>query len=114
MEQFGTENTTRLLLWIADTTNEVEAAAEDKKFSLMEIIGLWDNTAEATSLATKFKDIGQELSDLSKEEKDIIVQRFADEFKLSNQKAERIVAHCLDIALTTSSKIIDLVELIKS
>ena len=114
MEQFGIDNTTKLLLWIAGTSNEVEAAAQDGKFSLMEIIGLWDNTAEATSLATKFKDIGQELSDLSIQEKDIIIQRFAGEFELSDQKAERIVEHCIDIALTMSSKITTLVELIKN
>lgn len=106
MEKLGVENLTSLLLWGARLSSTVtEAIMDDGKIDFSE--GL-DIGKHALSIPlSSIKKFFPELKDMDAEEKQLVIEKFAEEFSIPNQEAELKVEQSISIILGLAYDIID-------
>lgn len=96
---YGVENLKKLLKFSCDLTKQIATALEDGKFTWPESLGFVDEVAEIPGVVKSFPAIQKELSELSEDERKELVDYFAQEFDLPNDKAELNIEHALSVAI---------------
>lgn len=91
----GTENLKRLLKAGLTFGENAAKAAEDKKISFFEAIGLIPEVFSLIGIVKTWKDIQTELNDLDDIETKEIEDYVAVEFNIPNEKVKTFIQHAL-------------------
>lgn len=96
----GIENLKRLVKVGLDLGEKVEKDFKDKKISFFEAIGLVPDIFSAISVAKSWKDVQQEINDLSTEETTELEQYVMAEFDIPNEKVKVFINHALMLVVS--------------
>lgn len=100
-KELGTENFDNLVLSLTGITVQYDRAMEDGKVTKMEAIGIGITLlSKAGQLLPVFKEIGLEILDLSKAEKENHLNKIKNDLVLRNEKTEAYVEGAYEVVLT--------------
>ena len=107
--EFGVENVKKVLLWGAKLSETiVDALLDDGKVSFGE--GIQIGLKAVGIPLNSFKPCLDEFEDLDEDEKQEVQDAFAEEFDISNDKAEEMVEQAMDFVLTLIEKLLTRAE----
>jgi hypothetical protein len=94
------EASSKALVGLADFISTLDEALEDRKIQLTEWPQLATSGISLARSLRDWEDIKIELSDLSQEEKNLLVQAFLSEFDLRNDVAEQVIVELGNILIS--------------
>lgn len=95
----GIQETNDLLTFIGAFASTSAAVLQDGKVSFLELAGFFESATLVKPAIDGIKKVPAELADLTDEEKQFLVQNFADRFELDNDRAELLVEKGLVLGL---------------
>ena len=81
----------------------VEDALEDKKINFFEAISIAKNSIGLWGVVKDFSNIKEEFLDLDDDEKDELIEFFAEELDLENDAVEIIIEKCFDFIINATA-----------
>ena len=99
----GIESIKDALKTLIKVGTTVEGALEDKKINFFEAIAIAKNSIGLWGVIKDFSNIKEEFLDLDGDEKQELIEYFADELDLANDKVELIIEQCFDFVINASA-----------
>lgn len=96
----GIENLKKMVKFSCDFTKQISTALADGKFQWNEIFGFFDEIMAIPGVVKSFPDIGKELKDLTKEEREELNEYIQEEFDLPNDQVEAVIENSLLLAFS--------------
>jgi len=88
---------------LAKLIKKVDVALDDNKVSFSEAIGLAFELPGLFKVVKSYKDVVEELKDLTPDEVEELNVHFANEFDIANDAAEEVVEQVLSLIVTLAS-----------
>jgi hypothetical protein len=102
-QQFGIEKTKQLIHLGCAIPKQIATALEDGKITLPEYFGFTDEALELIKVARSFKDVMNEVGELSTGEKDELKAYVVEQFDIPNDEAEAFYEDAIMWVFTTVS-----------
>jgi len=99
----GIESIKDALKTVIKVGTTVEDALEDKKVNFFEAIAIAKNSIGLWGVVKDFPNIKAEFLDLDGDEKQELIEYFADELDLDNDQVEEIIEKCFDFIINATA-----------
>ena len=99
----GIESIKDALKTVIKVGTTVEDALEDKKVNFFEAIAIAKNSIGLWGVVKDFPNIKAEFLDLDGDEKQELIEYFADELDLDNDAVEVIIEKCFDFIINATA-----------
>ena len=109
----GIENIKKLLKFSVDMQQTIHQAGQDGFFNVGEKISIAFKALGIVPIATKYKEIGQELIDLTDTEKKELKVFCSTEFKLQDDRAQAVVEMSIGLLIELIDYSVKMAELFK-
>ena len=96
----GIDNLKKLVSFACGFTKEIASAMADGKFKMTEVFGFFDEIMEIPGVVKSFPLIGQEIKDLTIDERKELELYIQDKFDLSNDAVEAVIENSLAFAFS--------------